>query len=225
MATCIGARLLVLLGLAWLALAACGCVAEPYERVALGTMGVHAVREVLGPESVQTADGCALDVRRWWPTVVGCVHVAVPETGPAESKLLVTGRVLHWITFQTLYVDAVYEGPLAQELLDGLRIENRETDNEFRARLVDFVKSHVEAGLTAKWKDPVVLKDDRYRPRFIGVLESCISGLRGRGSMRRERFRVDIESPGRWLRLRYAGEGVYRIEMHGATSLSPLPVL
>lgn len=208
-----------------LVVGAAGCMPQTFSGVGLGTMGHAAVGSTLGADAVRIADGYSLDVHNPWPTVIQLVHVAVPEAGAAEWKLLLQGSVTHLIVVQLLGVEVVYEGPLPEELLHGLRAPEEETESEFRAALVAFVQSRVLAGMTDKWNDPETLRNDPHRSRFIGLYEACLVDLRGRGTLRRERFDAAIDAGGTSLKLRYLGSGTYRIEARTSASLGPLPVL
>lgn len=202
-----------------------GCAADAYDHVSLGEMSNQAVREALGSGAVKTPDGYVLETRSPWPTVVGFMRVTVPEGGAAEAKLRFTGRVVHWIVFQTLYTDLSYEGRIPQALVDGLHAAQPEKKNEFQASLAEFARALVETSLPDAWKDAKSLQSDRYRSRLLAVFESAVTDLRGRGKLQSDRFSADITSPAASLRLRYVGEGIYRLEVHGDTDLGPVPVL
>ena len=188
-------------------------------------MGYRAVGQTLGPDARITPGGYTLEKVNGWPTVLNVLHVDVPEEGRALWKLSFVGHVTHLITFQQLAVDVVYEGPLGEELLAGLRAEPSDKDNELQARFIDFVKSRVEVSLPAPWQDAAALKNDRYRARFLAVYDGGLADLRGKGQLRHERFVADITLPDKYLRLSYQGEGHYRVELHATMDLGPVPVL
>jgi hypothetical protein len=203
-----------------------GCAADPFDAVALRTMNAPAVGRTLGPAAVATPDGYSLDLQQHWPTVIHLVHVAAPDGGAARWKLDFSGRVVHLIAFQTLNVAVSYEGPLPAELLKGLRNPSPESANEFLSDFVDFVNTKVHESMTAKWTDAAALRDDPYRSRFLGLLNVTAANLRGQGRAERSRFSVDVSGvPGSSLTLRYLGDDLYHIELSGAQSFGPLPVL
>ena len=208
-----------------LALGLAGCAGNAFDRIILADSSHQAVREALGPGAVKTPEGYALETRNPWPTVVGFMRITAPEGGAAEAKLRFTGRVVHWILFQTLYTDLSYEGRIPQALVDGLHTPQLEKRNEFQASLAEFARSLVETNLPDAWKDAKSLQSDRYRGRLLAVFESAVTDLRGRGKFQSDRFSADITSPAASLHLRYVGEGLYRLEVHGDTNLGPLPVL
>jgi len=200
-------------------------MSETFSHVGLGTMSHDAVARALGPSAVQTSDGYSLDEHSAWPTVVGFVHVAVPETGSATWKLDLQGAIAHVVVFQNWDLRIRYDGPLPESVLQGLRITEKEEDNEFVATLAGFVEAHVRAAMTDKWQDAEALKDDRYRSRFLALYESSLADLRGRGRLRRQRFSADVDAGFTRLTLRYLGAGTYRVELQGTASLGPVPVL
>ncbi len=219
------------LGTAFLAIIATGvalggCMANPYDGVALRTMSAQNVGKALGPSAVATGDGYSVDLQQPWPTVIHLVHVAAPAGGAARWKLDLSGRVTHFIVLQTINVGVSYEGPLPAELLKSLRNQSPESANEFLSDFVGFVKAKVHESETAKWTDAAALRNDQYRSRFLGLLDVTEAALKGQGRAERTRFAVDVSgAAGSGLTLRYLGDDVYRIEMWGGATLGPLPVL
>jgi hypothetical protein len=189
-------------------------------------MNSQAVGRALGPSAVATSDGYSVDVQQPWPTVIHLVHVAAPEGGAARWKLDLSGRVVHLIAFQTLNVSVTYEGSLPADLLKSLRNQSPESANEFLSDFVGFVQARVHESETTKWTDAAALREDRYRSRFLGLLNVTEAALRGQGKAERSRFSVDVSGvSGSGLTLRYLGDDIYRIELWGRTTCGPLPVL
>jgi hypothetical protein len=203
-----------------------GCASDPFSRVALETMSHREVGEALGSDAVASPDGFTLEVQNKWPTILTLVHVAAPQDKAALWKLQLRGSVIHLVSFQTLNLAVVYEGPASPEILKGLRNPSGEDANEFQSALIGFMEQRVHESLSARWTEMTALRDDRYRSRFLGVFEVTISALRGQGKLDRSRFNVDIASSTPCaLHLRHLGRDIYRIEMTGTVSLGPVPVL
>jgi hypothetical protein len=215
-----------LLALAAVSVALGGCMADPYDGVALGTMSSQNVGKALGPSAVTAGEGYSVDLQQAWPTVIHLVHVSAPGGGAARWKLDLSGRVTHWLVVQTINVGVSYEGPLPAELLKSLRNQSPESANEFLSDFVGFVKEKVRESETAKWTDAAALRNDQYRSRFLGLLDVTEAALRGQGRAERSRFAVDVNGVrGSGLTLRYLGDDIYRIELWGGATLGPLPVL
>jgi len=212
-------------GLICLSLLAGGCMSETLSGVELGMMSRAAVARALGPGAIETLDGYSLDEHNAWPTVVGFVHVAAPQTGSATWKLDFQGAVAHVIALQTWSLRIRYDGPLTEDVLNGLRVPDAEQENEFRGALADFVQARVKASMTDAWRDAEALKADPYRSRFLGLYDASLSDVRGRGTLRRERFSADVDAGPTTLTVRYLGAGAYRVELRGGAALGPLPIL
>ena len=209
--------------LAALALAS-GCVADNFDRVSLGQSDRPAVLAAVGAE--ETPGGSVTtEQHNGWPTVIRVLHVAMPEGGLAEWKLQATGSVTHLLLFQVLSMDVLYQGPITEGLADRLRAGGADEQNEFLADLLRFVRSRTTAALPEGWTDVDQLRNDKYRSRMLGLFETTIEQLEGRGRVSRQRYNVDVDAPGASLRLRYLGSGIYRIETHGSAALAPSPVL
>ena len=203
-----------------------GCAGpDSFVRVEVGRSDGAAVKAALGAEAQKTAVGATQEVQQGWPTVIHLVHVAIPEGGLAQWKLQLTGRVTHWILYQSLSVDVVYEGPISQVLEDGLRVSKSEQDSEYGEALVRFVREKTNGSLSGKWTHAATVSQDRYRSRMLGLLESSLQDLRGRGRLSRQRYGAEIQASGSSLVLRSMGSGSYRIEMHGGATLGPSPIL
>ncbi len=202
-----------------------GCAVDPFARIDLGATSAPAVRSAFGAEARDTDGGCTVAVGQQWPTVVGFVHAHVPEQGRVDWKVSFRGSVIHMVTFQTLNLKVVYEGPLSEALVNGLRAPDPEKANEFAADLVGFLDQRVRVGMTEPWSDPKALEEDRTCSRFLGLYEFSLSGLRGRGKLSRERFAAQIDAPGARLVLDYLGDEVYQLAMRGTVSLKPFPIL
>ena len=144
---------------------------------------------------------------------------------PAQWKTHLTASVIHMVAVQTLNLSAVYEGPISESLVDGLKAPEADAQSEFVAQLIDFARQKVQLGLTERWKDPEQLENDVYRSRFAGVLNFGWSDLRGRGRLERTRSSADIHGASSNLSLESLGQGNYRIEMRSTVALGPLPVL
>jgi len=202
-----------------------GCTSDPFAGISLGSMNRQLVGNKLGPTAVQTPDGYSLETHNRWPTIIKVVYVAVPADGVAEWKTNLTARILHMMAFQTLNINAVYEGPIPEDLANSLRVPQQDDQNEFLARLIDFARQKINVGLTERWKDPKALKNDAHRSRFVGVLNFGWSDLRGRGTLRRTRFTAEVHGASSSLDLRGLGKDIYRIQMKSTVALGPLPVL
>ncbi len=202
-----------------------GCTSEPFTSISLGSMNRQLVGNTLGPAAVQTPDGYSLETHNRWPTIINVVHVAVPPEGSAEWKTSLTASVIHMVAFQTLNINAVYEGPIPEGLANGLRAPPQDDQNEFLAQLIDFARQKINLGLTERWKDPEALKSDVYRSRFFGVLNFGWSDLRGRGKLHRTRSTAEVSGASSNLSLRSLGKDIYHIEMKSTVALGPLPVL
>jgi hypothetical protein len=219
-------RAAILMTLATAAFVTGGCgVPDTFSRVELGKSDQAAVTAALGADSERLAGGSRQEVHQPWPTVIRVTHVAVPDGGLAQWKLQFTGSVTHWMLFQSLAVDVAYEGPISQLLEEGLRVAKDEQKSEFADLLIRFAREKTVASLSAKWTDTATVGQDRYRSRLLGLLESSLMDLRGRGTLSRERFGASISAPGASLRLRSLGGGNYRLELTGGATLGPAPVL
>jgi len=218
------AAILMTLAATVLVIGGCG-VPDTFSRVELGKSDQAAVTSALGTGAERLAGGSRQEVHQPWPTVIRVTHVAVPDGGLAQWKLQFTGSVTHWMLFQSLAVDVVYEGPISQPLEEGLRVAKDEQKSEFADLLVRFAREKTMASLSTKWTDPAAVGQDRYRSRLLGLLESSLMDLRGRGTLSRERFGASVAAPGASLRLRSLGGGVYRLELAGSATLGPAPVL
>lgn len=219
-------RATVVLALMVLAAASGGCgVPDTFSRVQLAQSDRAAVAAALAVDAPFAVDGATQEVHNRWPTVIRVTHVAVPDGGLARWKLQLTGGVVHMILYQSLSVEVIYEGPLAEPIEDGLRVPKPEQDSEFVDALVRFVRERVTASLTDKWTDPALVAEDRYRSRMLGLFETTLQDLRGRASLTRERFGADLSAGSSSLHLRYLGEGLYRLEVRGSATLGPSPVL
>ena len=206
-----------------------GCASDSFSRVTLDPMNPMSHREVgeaLGSGAVASPSGYTLEVQNKWPTILTLVHVAAPQDKAALWKLQLRGSVVHLVSFQTLNLHVVYEGPVSAEILKGLRIPGVEDANEFLSALIGFMEQRVHDSLSDRWTEMTALKEDRYRSRFLGVFGVTISALRGQGKLDRSRFSVDVvASAPCTLHLRHLGRDIYRIEMTGIVSLGPVPVL
>ena len=212
-------------GVVGVALLCGGCLPETFSRIEVGATDRAGVREILGPAAVSASEGYSLDEHQAWPTVIGLTHAAVGEGDSVGWKLSLQGNVVHLIVFQMLTVDLVYDGPLSEGLLEKLRAPETDDASEFRASLVEFVRSRVGAAMTSRWTDAASLGEDRYRSRFVGLLESTLLELRGRGTLTRDRFDARLSTGANSLSVRYLGQGMYRVGLRGGVALSPLPVL
>jgi len=221
----LGLRVTCSAGLLALSLLAAGCMSETFSGIELGMMSRAAVGRALGPAAVETADGYSLDEHNPWPTVVGFVHVAVPQAGSAGWKLDFQGAVVHVIALQTWNLRIRYDGPLPEDVLNGLRVPDAEEANEFRGRLADLVDARVRTSMTDAWRNAEGLKSDPYRSRFLGLYDASLSDVRGRGTLHRERFSADVDAGLTSLTVRYLGAGTYRVELHTSAVLGPLPIL
>lgn len=214
------------LALASLATVVAGCgVPDTFSRVQVGHSDQAAATASLGAEARKTPGGATQEVHNPWPTVIRLTHVAIPEGGLAQWKLQLTGSVVHWILYQSLSVEVIYEGPISQVLEDGLRVAKSEQDSEYAEALVRFVREKTVGSLSGKWTDAATVSQDRYRSRMLGLFESALQDLRGRGTLKRHRYGAEIQASGSSLVLRSLGSGSYRIEMRGSATLGPSPVL
>lgn len=209
-----------------------GCASADRPAVRLGETSRDAVLEQLGPDARMTDDGVATDIRNEWPTVVGFVYVEAPEGQPVQWKAEMVGNVVHVLAFQTINIEAVYEGPLPEELRKGLAAPSEEPgvdDDELLDQLVAFFDRRIRKGMSPEWTDPELLADEKYRSRFMGVYAVALGGLRGRGELSRSAF-------GQWsasvrganphhLRVEYLSGDRYRIRMTSSAALGPVPVL
>jgi hypothetical protein len=202
-----------------------GCTSDPFARLAIGHTQRHAVAQVLGPQAVETPDGYTLETQASWPTVIRVIHASVPQGGTVQSKTALTASVVHMIAVQTLNIEMVYEGPLPDDLADALRVREAEQDNELVARLIDFARDRMRLGMTEKWKDADLLRNDPYRSRFVGVINFAWNDLRGRGALRTADLTVDVRGASSTFSLRPLEGGVCRIEARSTVALGPLPVL
>ncbi|NIA21077.1 MAG: hypothetical protein GWP05_03690 [Anaerolineaceae bacterium] len=218
-------QIILVSALAGLGLALGGCAGQPFAAISLGDMNRQLVANTLGPAAVQTPDGYSLETHNKWPTIIKVVHVVVPADGVAQWKTSLTASVIHMMAIQTINIDAVYEGPVPEELVNSLRAPQLDDQNAFLARLIDFARQKTNLGLTEKWKNSDALKNDPYRSRFIGVLNFGWSDLRGRGRLSRTRFTAQVHGASSRLDLSSLAKGIYRIQMKSTVALGPLPVL
>ena len=214
----LGASLAAVAGLA-------GCAPDPFAALAVGLTQRQAVAQTLGPQAAETPDGYTLETQASWPTIIKVIHASVPQGGAVQSKTALTARVIHMIAVQTLNVEMVYEGPLPDDLADALRVRDAEQDNELVARLIDFARDRMRLGMTEKWKDADLLRNDPHRSRFVGVINFAWNDLRGQGALRTADLAVDVHGASSTFILRPLEGGACRIEARSTIALGPLPVL
>jgi hypothetical protein len=202
-----------------------GCASDPFAALEVGLTPRQAVAQKLGGEAVETADGYIVETQKSWPTVISVIQASAPHGGVLRSKTSLTASVIHMIALQTLSVEMVYEGPLPDDLADALRVRDAEEDNEFVARLIDFARDRMRLGMTEKWKDADLLRNDPHRSRFVGVINFAWNDLRGGGRLRSSNLAVDVSGASSTFILRKLDGDVYRIETRSTVALGPLPVL
>ena len=137
-----------------------GCASDPFAALEVGLTPRQAVAQKLGAEAVETPDGYIVETQKTWPTVISVVQASAPQGGVVRSKTSLTASVIHMIAVQTLNVEMVYEGPLPEDLSDALRVRDADEDNEFVARLIDFTRDRMRLGMTEKWKDADLLRNE-----------------------------------------------------------------
>ncbi len=204
---------------------AAGCTGNAWSSIDVGTTSRDAALRAMGPQAVETPEGLTLETEHW-PTAIEVIHVSAAPDGAVQWKLSYRGAVTHFMVSQLVSTDVHYEGPLPEDLLRAMRMPESMDDSDFVEGLLGFLKSRIDESSTENWTDLQRVRNDKYRSRFLGLMNVTMASLSGQGRLQRDAYSASIRGakPGS-LELEHLGPDKYRITVNGSATLGPLPVL
>lgn len=210
------APLLALLAAALAATAGCASANGNAESIELGATDARQVAEILGPSAERTEDGgYRATYDEGWGGRLGFAYVALGSGDTVAWFVEFVGTDDALAAGRRKAIKVVYEGPIGEAILDGLRLPEESSESQFRAMMVEFTDRVVRVAMPDGW----AAADSRPREQLIGLYQMVLADVRGRGSLRRQRYEAVVEAGSTRLHLASIGGGNYRLEVTGSVIL------